>query len=207
MIDRFSRWPKAIPLPNITAQTVAAAFIDGWVARFGTPAIITTDQGKQFEASLFQALSKFLGNKKTRTSPNYPASNGLIERWHCTLKTAITCYEDGRQWLDLLPTLLLGLRTCLKDLKCSSAELVYGTPLRVPGEFLENRDPTEDTETFIIALRNRIRQLRSQPTQHHGKRTAFRQQQLKQSHTRFRQGRWRPKITATSLHWTISSGT
>jgi len=28
MIDRFSRWPEAIPLPNIP-QTVAAAFIDG----------------------------------------------------------------------------------------------------------------------------------------------------------------------------------
>jgi len=49
MIDRFSRWPEAIPLPNMAAQTIAAAFIDGWVVRFGTPAVITTDQGKQFE--------------------------------------------------------------------------------------------------------------------------------------------------------------
>ena len=74
------------------------------------------------------------------------------------------------------------MRTCLKeDLKCSPAELVYDTPLRVPGEFLENRDPTEDTETFIIALHKRIRQLRLQPKQYHGKRTAFRQQQLEQA--------------------------
>ncbi|XP_018341346.1 PREDICTED: uncharacterized protein LOC108747944 [Trachymyrmex septentrionalis] len=137
----------------MTAQTVAAAFIDGWVARFSTPTVIITDQGKQFEASLFQAFSKFLGSKKTRTSSYYPASN-----------------------------VLLGLHTCLKeDLKCSPAELVYGAPLRVPGEFLENRDPTEDTETFVIALRKRIRQLLPQPTQHHGKRTAFRQQQLEQA--------------------------
>ena len=142
MIDRFFRWPEAIPLPNSAAQTIAAAFIDGWVARFGTPAVITTDQDNS--KSVFP-LSKFLGNKKTRASPYHPASNGLIERWHRTLKTAITCHEDGRQWLDLLPTVLLGLRTCLKeDLKCSPAELVYGAPLRVPGEFLENLDPTED---------------------------------------------------------------
>jgi len=102
MIDRFSRWPEVIPLPNITAQTVAAAFIDGWVARFGTPAVIIIDQGKQFEASLFQALFKFLGSEKTRTSPFHPASNGLIERWHRTFKTAITCHEDERQWLDII---------------------------------------------------------------------------------------------------------
>ena len=84
MIDRFSRWLEAIPLPNMAAQTVAAAFIDGW-ARFGTSAVITTDQGKLFKASLFQALSKFLGSKKTRTSPYYLALNGLIERWHRTV--------------------------------------------------------------------------------------------------------------------------
>ncbi|XP_018342254.1 PREDICTED: uncharacterized protein LOC108748527 [Trachymyrmex septentrionalis] len=150
------RWLEAIPLPNMAAQTVAAAFIDGW-ARFGTSAVITTDQGKLFKASLFQALSKFLGSKKTRTSPYHPASNGLIEKWHRTLKTAITCHEDGRQWLDLLPTVLLGLRTCLKeDLKCSPAELVYGALLRVPREFLENLDPTENTETFVMALRKPI---------------------------------------------------
>ena len=52
--------------------------------------------------------------------------------------------------MDLLPTVLLGLRTRLKeDLRCSPAELVCGAPLRVSGEFLENLDPTEDTETFI----------------------------------------------------------
>ena len=82
MIDRFSRWPEAVPLPNMAAQTVAAALIDGWVTRFGTRAVITIDQGKQFEASLFQAVSKFRGSKKIRTSPHHPASNGLIERWH-----------------------------------------------------------------------------------------------------------------------------
>lgn len=181
IIDRFSRWPEAIPLPNMSAQTVAAAFMDNWIARFGTPAIITTDQGKQFESSLFQALSKFLGSKKTRTSPYHPASNGIVERWHRTLKSAIMCYENG-QWLDILPTVLLGLRTCLKeDLKCSPAELVYGAPLRVPGEFLENLDPTEDTETFVMALRKRIRQLRPQPTAHHGRRTTFRHQNWDQA--------------------------
>ena len=73
---------EAIPLPNMAAQTVAAAFIDGWVAHFGISAVITTDQGKQFEVSLFQALSKFLGSKKTRTSPYHSVSNDLIERWH-----------------------------------------------------------------------------------------------------------------------------
>ena len=40
-------------------------------------------------------------------------------------------------WIDVLPWVLLGLRSAPKeDLHASSAELVYGEPLTVPGEFV-----------------------------------------------------------------------
>ena len=47
-VDRFSRWPVAVPIADITAATVADAFAQGIVANYGVPSSITTDNGSQF---------------------------------------------------------------------------------------------------------------------------------------------------------------
>ncbi|GFV88801.1 retrovirus-related Pol polyprotein from transposon 17.6 [Trichonephila clavipes] len=117
---------EAQPLKDITAETVAEAFFSSWVSRFGTPAILTTDRGRQFESSLFKALSKLLGVQKCRTTGYHPQANGMIEELHRPLKSAIKCHATER-WTEVLPIILLGLRASLKeDILCTPAELVLG---------------------------------------------------------------------------------
>ncbi|XP_062557376.1 uncharacterized protein LOC134222249 [Armigeres subalbatus] len=133
LIDKFSRWPEVIPIENMTAATVARAFISGWVARFGVPIRVTTDLGRQFESDLFRELTRVLGITHLKTTPYHPQANGQIERMHRQLKAAIMCHP---KWTESLPIVLLGLRSSLREeLQASSAEVTYGTTPRLPGVF------------------------------------------------------------------------
>lgn len=89
IVDRYSRWLEAYPLEDMTTKTISLNFYNHWVARFGVPSRVTTDQGRQFESALFRDLSRLLGIKHQRTTAYHPASNGLIERWHRSLKAAL----------------------------------------------------------------------------------------------------------------------
>ena len=71
-VDRFTCLPEAIPVNDIRAETVADAFFGGWVARFGTPATITTDRGAQFKFRLWDTLCNQFGITRNRTVSYHP---------------------------------------------------------------------------------------------------------------------------------------
>ncbi|KAF8776904.1 Gag-Pol polyprotein like [Argiope bruennichi] len=123
---------------DMEAETVARAFVTTWVSPFGTPQRLTCDRGVQYESGLFETLSKLIGVHLTRTSSYAPQCNGMVERLHRPLKQALTCHQAD--WLDALPLVLLGIRTVLReDVNTSAAELVYGSSLRLPEQWYEEK--------------------------------------------------------------------
>ena len=66
--------------------------------------------------------------------------------------------------------MLLGIRTVPKEeLGCSSAEVVYCTPLTVPGDFLPSMADTHDDISLCLRqLRDHVRSLIAIPTSCHG---------------------------------------
>ena len=95
IVDRFSRWPTAIPLKDITVESILDAFAHGWVATFGVPSSITTDRGAQFLLAAWGQLMTTWGIKAHTTTAYHPEANGLVERLHRRLKEAIlACSHD-----------------------------------------------------------------------------------------------------------------
>jgi cleavage and polyadenylation specificity factor subunit 1 len=96
------------------------------------------------------------GIQLSRTTANHPAGNGLVERFHRTLKAAIMCYAE-QQWTEALPLALLGIRSAFKEnLQVNVAELVYGEPLRIPGDLLTPTAEPVDPAHLITELRQHM---------------------------------------------------
>ncbi|XP_037556819.1 uncharacterized protein LOC119433634 [Dermacentor silvarum] len=89
----------------------------------------------------------------------------MVERFHRQLKSALAATEE-RNWMEALPLILLGIRTAVKtDIGCSTAELVYGTTLRLPGEFFTGspQDGCTATAAYALRLRDIMENLRATP--------------------------------------------
>ncbi|GBN63692.1 hypothetical protein AVEN_180260-1 [Araneus ventricosus] len=96
MIDRFSRWPEAIPIAefqqiSIGMQTkaICRAIFHTWISRFGCPSIITT-----MRSSLYREFSEMLGTSRIRTTAYHPIANGIVERFHRHFKSSIKADES-----------------------------------------------------------------------------------------------------------------
>jgi hypothetical protein len=138
-IDRFTRWPEAYPLKNITAESCARKLLTELVPRFGPPLILTTDKGGQFKSQLFTEVAQILGIALANTTSYHPHSNGMVERFHRTLKASLkaACLNDPTKWISKLPFTLLHLRSAQKSNdNYSPAEYTYGENLRLPHDLI-----------------------------------------------------------------------
>lgn len=174
IIDRNTRWPEAIPLRDTSTVECSRALISVWIARFGVPSDISSDQGPQFTSALWSEVAKRLGVTLHHTTAYHPQANGMVERFHRSLKAALKARLKGPQWQDELPWVLLGLRTVPKeDFHMSTAELVYGEPIAVPGDFVSDNTLPWSGADYLNKYRLRTQTLSPMSPPKHGQRSDY----------------------------------
>ncbi|XP_039303479.1 uncharacterized protein LOC120357367 [Solenopsis invicta] len=79
----------------------------------------------------------------------------MVEKLHRQLKAAIKSHQT-KAWAEILLVVLMSIRAAWKeDLQATPAEMVYGEPIWLPGQFLNEADSETDTsEGFVKEKQN-----------------------------------------------------
>ena len=175
IVDCFTRWTEAFPLPDKTAHSVADAFFNNVVCRFGMPIVIHSDQGREFENKILHELCLIGGSHKTRTSPYHPESDGMVERFNRTLlmMLAMVAGKNRDDWDDLLPAVMMAYRSSVHESTGHSPyRLMFGEECTLPMDIGLPTDPSQPqeelTSPYAIWVRDALEEAYEQVRLHSG---------------------------------------
>ena len=165
LIDNATRWPEAVPLKNISAETVAEALFNIFT-RLGIPDQILSDLGSQFTSNIMQELFQLFAIRHLKTSPYHAQTNGMVERLNGTLKQMLkrVALDRPKDWHRYLPACLFSYREATQEATgFSPFELLFGRTPRGPMDIVKdilsgNEHSTETVSVFeyIINLKERL---------------------------------------------------
>ena len=102
--DLFSKFITVSPMPDMTAESVAKAFIKDLLP-FGAPTNCLTDQGSQFVSELVHKLCECFQVKQLFTMTYHPQTDGQCERANQTLEAMLSKCSSvrGDDWDEVVP--------------------------------------------------------------------------------------------------------
>ena len=131
----FTKWVEAYSLPDETAKTVAEALVNNFTSRYGTPISIHSDQGRNFESTLFHEVCRLLGICKTRTTAYHPEGNGMVERFNLTMGAVIRSLigDKHENWDKIPPLTLMAYRSSVHETTQQTPHMMlFGRKMTVP---------------------------------------------------------------------------
>lgn len=125
--DYFTKWADAVPLPDQTASRITTALIK-FFCTYGPPQIIHSDQGHNFESTIFTQVLHVFGVRKSHITPYHPQGDGMVEHFNRTLLQLLHTYVMSQSdWEAHLPLVLYAYRiSCHSSTGVSPYMLLYG---------------------------------------------------------------------------------
>ena len=167
IMDYATRYPEAVALKNIEAETVAEALIEVYSC-LGVPNEVLTDMGSQFTSAVMREVSRLLSIKQLTTCAYNPKCNGMVEKFNGSFKMMLKrmCAEKPNDWDRYLAPLLFAYREAPHESLggFSPFDLLYGRQVRGPVQILKELLTKEDTETevktvyqYVLDLKERLK--------------------------------------------------
>ncbi|KAK3107787.1 hypothetical protein FSP39_022147 [Pinctada imbricata] len=157
--DYFTKLTEIYPMPYMQAKTVADILVRAWIKRYGCPAELHSDQGRQYESLIFKEMCKLLEINKTRTTSLHPWSDGMVERMNRTVNDMLSKYIQKHQkdWDLHLDFITMAYNsTPHESTGLTPHRMVFGReitfPLEILTEPLECQDETHFISEYVTQL-------------------------------------------------------
>lgn len=195
--DVFTRWVEAYAIPNKTAETIARVLCAEYIARFGVPRRIHSDQGGEFQNRIMKGVTTLLNIYQTKTTPYRPQSDGQVERVNRTILKMLRSVvesDDANNWDEILPFLLSAYRaTEHKSTGCTPNRLFLGRESHLPLDVLAPTPPREYKVYYHAEYAQGIHDIMSKA--HHIARENLEKSALRTKEYYDRQSStWKPKV-------------
>lgn len=156
----LSKYVEAYPIENKEAETVAKAFVNNFILRYGIPNTVLHDQGTEFMSSVFSEACKILGIKQLHSTSYHHQTLGGVENSHKNLGTYLRTQtaKYSQAWSSWVPFWCFCYNTTVHtETKYTPYELVFGRVAYLPSN-LDHIDPVYSFDNYQLELKFRLQQ-------------------------------------------------
>lgn len=155
IVDSYSGFFDIQKLHHNTSKEVIS-ILKSWFSLHGVPKILESDNGPHYSSALFKEFANQWNFKHKTSSPKFPQSNGLAERFVQTAKNMLhKCSMDGT---DINLAMLNYRNTPRNENLGSPSQRLMSRTLRPPFTINDNKlkpKVVKDVESKLQALRDR----------------------------------------------------
>ena len=147
IIDHATRFSAAAVVKSKRKEEIVDAFIKHWIAIFGAPGKILSDNGGEFNNDLFHELGEQFNIVITSTPAESLWSNGIVERHNAVLGKMVhkLMLDEKRFPIDVIVAWSVSAKNALNT--CygySPNQLVFGRNPNFPSNLTNNPPAMED---------------------------------------------------------------
>ena len=140
--DTYTKYVQARPMRPQTAQETGMTLYRNWFTVHGVPKRVHSNQGGNFESTLFRELATLVRCKKTKTTAYHSADNGDVERNNRSIISIPQNYvqqnpQSGDRSLSAICSAYNA--SCHEETRVSPHFLLTGRGLRLPEDLMTDK--------------------------------------------------------------------
>ena len=156
IVDNATRFCTATVINNRLPSTIIKGFFVSWIAIFGAPSKIITDNGGEFNNNEMRALGESFNIKVLSTAAESPWSNGIVERLNAVLGNMVSkISEDANCDVHTALAWAVSARNAFDNNGgFSPNQLVFGFNPTIPNVFNNKLPALEEVTSSEIVRKN-----------------------------------------------------